>query len=148
MPTTSSYVNGSDMLLFIGDKAIGHCTSHTANFNSETKDRAVKPVASAASSASLWKDKTVTGLSVSISFDGLRYYGETEEGFNELLAAWKTGQPVTAKCLERGEAESPYLTGSFVIASLTETSPANEDATYSGSLENSGPVTVTESALS
>ena len=49
MPTTKTgYVNGSDMLLYIGSKAIGHCTSHTTTFNSETKDRSVKPVASQA----------------------------------------------------------------------------------------------------
>ena len=41
------YVNGSDLLLYINGKAVGHCTSHTATFNSETKERAVKPVASA-----------------------------------------------------------------------------------------------------
>ena len=37
------YVNGSDLLMSIGGKACGHCTSHTATYNSETKDRAVKP---------------------------------------------------------------------------------------------------------
>ena len=40
------YVNGSDMLLYINGKAIGHCSSHTTTFNAETKERAVKPVAS------------------------------------------------------------------------------------------------------
>ena len=42
----NGYVNGSDMLLYIGEKAIGHCTSHTTTFDTETKDRAVKPEAS------------------------------------------------------------------------------------------------------
>lgn len=43
----TGYINGSDLLLKVGGKAVGHCTSHTLTFNSETKDRAVKPVASA-----------------------------------------------------------------------------------------------------
>ena len=60
----TGYCNGSDMLVYVGGKAVGHCTSHTATFNSETKDRAVKPVASASLSAGLWKGKTVTGLSI------------------------------------------------------------------------------------
>ncbi len=45
------YVNGSDMLLYINGKAIGHCSSHTTTFNAETKERAVKPVASFAQTA-------------------------------------------------------------------------------------------------
>ncbi len=46
--TKTGYCNGSDMLLYVGGKAVGHCTTHTSTFNSETKDRAVKPVASRA----------------------------------------------------------------------------------------------------
>ena len=60
--TKSGYVNGSDLLLFIGGKAVGHCTSHTMTFNSETKERAVKPVAKKGITSGLWKGKGVTGL--------------------------------------------------------------------------------------
>ena len=80
------------MLLYIGGKAVGHCTTHTTTLNSETKDRAVKPVASAGISAGLWKGKGVTGLSVSISAEGLVFYDETENGYKEALAQWKAGK--------------------------------------------------------
>lgn len=70
----SGYCNGSDILLMIGGKAIGHCSTHTTTYNSETKDRAVKPVATAPLSAGLWKNKGVTGLSVSISAEGFVFY--------------------------------------------------------------------------
>ena len=142
MPTTKvGYVNGSDLLLKVGSNAIGHCTTHTTTFNTETKDRSVKPVASASISAGLWKGKGVTGLSVSISFEGLTNYEETEGGFKTLLNAWKTGQPVEVVALERENAD-PYLTGSFVIASLEQSAPAQDDVTYSGTLENNGEVTL------
>ena len=142
MPTTKTgYVNGSDLLLTIGGEAIGHCTSHTTTFSSETKDRSVKPVASADISTSLWKGKGVTGLSVSINFEGLSYYGETEGGFKSLINAWKTGQPVTVTALER-ESSDPYLTGSFIISSLEQNAPAQDDTTFSGTLENNGAVTI------
>lgn len=135
------------MLLYVGDKAIGHCTSHTANFNSETKDRAVKPVATASISAGLWKGKGVTGLSISLSADGLVFYQETENGFKASLAAWKAGQSVTVKCMER-ESESPYLEGKFIITSLTRNDPAQDDASYSISLENDGePTTLDETKI-
>jgi len=137
----TGYVNGSDMLLYVEGHAVGHCTSHTATFNSETKDRAVKPVATAAIASGLWKGKGVVGLSVSVSADGLRFYNETECGFKTLLTLWKAGKPVTLKCVER-EGEDPYMEGGFVISSLEETSPAQDDASYKVSLENDGEPTV------
>ena len=151
--TKSGYVNGSDLLLFIGGKAVGHCTSHTLTFNSETKDRSVKPVASKGISAGLWKAKGVTGLSISISFEGLSNYDETETSFKDLIAAWKTGKSVEVKAYERevtdGEGpKTPYLVGKFVIASLEQSAPAQDDVTYSGSLENDGePDTLDESVI-
>ena len=143
----NGYINGSDILLKIGGKAVGHCTTHSATYSSETKDRAVKPVASATVSASLWKGKGVTGLSVSISADGLRNYDETEGGFKTLLAAWVAGQAVQVIGFERESDATPYLSGNFVITSLEENDPAQDDATYSISLENDGVVTFTPSAL-
>lgn len=137
----SGYINGSDLLLNVGGKAIGHCTSHTITFNSETKDRAVKPAASASYSAGLWKGKGVTGLSISVKADGLRYYGEGENGFDELSALWGAGAPVTVKAFEREGDATPYLEGSFVITSVEETTPAQDDATYTISLESNGEPT-------
>ena len=143
----TGYINGSDLLVKIAGKAVGHCTSHTLTFASETKDRAVKPVASATISTSLWKGKGVTGLSVSISAEGLRNYDETEGGFKSLVNAWVTGQPVEVIGFERESDATPYLSGNFVITKLEETSPAQDDATYSISLENDGVVTITNTAI-
>ena len=126
------------MLLFIDDDAVGHCTTHTTTFNSETKERAVKPVATANISQGLYKGKGVTGLGISISFEGLNNYDEKEAGFAKLLAAWKTGKSVKVKCMERENDEKPYLVGNFVIASLERADPAQDDSTYSGTLENDG----------
>ncbi len=145
--TKTGYCNGSDMLLYIGGKAVGHCTSHTTTLNAETKDRAVKPVASASISAGLWKGKGVVGLSVSISAEGLVFYQETENGYKSTLALAVKGQSVEVKCMERENADKPYLTGKFVIASLERTDPAQDDATYSISLENDGVVDFDENAI-
>lgn len=137
IPTTG-YINGSDLLLSVGEKAVGHCTSHTLTFNSETKDRAVKPVSIAPVSAGLWKGKGVTGLSISISAEGLRFYKDTENGYDEIAAMWGKGQSVKVKAFQRENDEEPYVEGNFVIASIEETSPAQDDATYSITLENDG----------
>lgn len=150
MATTSKsgYTNGSDLLLYVNDKAVGSCTSHTSTFNSETKDRAVKPVAGKPISSGLWKKKGVIGLSYSISAEGLRFYDETECGFKELFKLWKAGKSVKVKCMEREESEKPYLVGDCVITSLEESAPAQDDATYSLSLDNDGePETLDEDAI-
>ena len=146
--TKKGYCNGSDMLVYVGGKAVGHCTTHTTTLNSETKDRAVKPVATASISAGLWKGKGVTGLSISISAEGLVFYGESETGYKALYAAWKAGQSIEVKCMERENSEKPYLKGKFVIASLERTDPAQNDSTYTVNLENDGePDTLDETAI-
>lgn len=145
--TKTGYCNGSDMLLYIGGKAVGHCTTHTTTINSETKDRAVKPVASKGISAGLWKNKGVVGLSVSISAEGLVFYQETESGYKSCLAMIAKGQSVEVKCMERESTDTPYLSGKFVVASLERTDAAQDDATYSISLENDGEVTFDEDAI-
>ena len=133
-----SYCNGSNMLLYLGEDAFGHCTTHTASMNSETKDRAVKPAASKAKTNGMWKEKGVTGLSIAISAEGLIYDGETEASYQKMLAAWKSGQPVKIKCMQRGESKKPYLAGSFIISSLERTDPAQDDSTYTINLDNNG----------
>lgn len=145
--TKKGYCNGSDMLLYIGGKAVGHCTTHTTTINSETKERAVKPVASKGVSAGLWKDKSVVGLGVSISAEGLVFYQETESGYKSCLALVGKGQSVDVKCMERGNTDQPYLTGKFVIASLERVDAAQDDSTYSISLENDGEVVFDENAI-
>lgn len=144
-PTAKTgYVNGSDLLLFVGGKAVGHCSSHTMTLNSDTKDRAVKPVATKTISAGFWKAKGVTGLSISISAEGLINYNETEQGVKGLMTAWKTGQSIEVKACERESDSTPYLVGMFVITSIEQSAPAQDDATYSISLENDGEPSVFE----
>lgn len=143
-----SYCNGSNMLLYLGENAFGHCTTHTATMNSETKDRAVKPLASKAKTNGMWKEKGVTGLSIAISAEGLIYDGETEASYGKMMAAWKSGQPVQIKCMQRGDSTKPYLAGSFIISSLERTDPAQEDSTYTINLDNNGePDTLDETAF-
>lgn len=146
--TKKGYCNGSDMLLYVNGKAVGHCTTHTTTLNSETKDRAVKPEASKGISAGLWKGKGVVGLSISISAEGLVFYGESETGYKALYAAWKAGKSVPVKCMERENSDKPYLAGNFVITSLERTDPAQDDATYSINLDNDGePDTLDDTAI-
>ena len=155
-----SYVNGNDLLVYVKTgsgqtatrKAIGHCTSHTATFNTETKDVAVKPAANLArSTAGLYKVKRITGLSVQVKCSGLCFYAEEEGGFKHILAKWAVGQNVELELFERpaesGGTIEPYASGSFVISTLENTAPAGDDATYDATFDNNGAVEVDESKL-
>ena len=140
-----SYINGSDLLVKVDGVAVGHCTTHTATFSTETKDTAVKPTAATvASAASLYKGKRVSGLSVQVKADGLVFSGETEAGFKDILGAWKAGESVELVLLKRENDDNPYCSGNFIISSLENTAPAGEDATYSATFDNDGAVTIDE----
>lgn len=151
-PTKSGYVAGGDLILSIGGKPVGHCTSHSITINSETKERAVKPLGTEALKAAKFKEKGVVGVNVSISAQGLAFYAETEYGYKSCLAAVSAGEAVAVKCYERklssDTADKVYLEGNFVITSLEQSAAMGEDATYSISLENTGEVKFTESNLS
>lgn len=110
----------------------------------------------------MWKGKGVTGLSISISAEGLRFYDETENGYEEIAPKWGKGSAVEVISYKRGAAgltvgaEGKFtpsaadinVKGNFVIASLEETSPAQDDVTCSINLENDGePTTLDETAI-
>ena len=135
--TKTGYANGSDLLVKIGGKAYGHCTTFSVTMTSDTKERSVKPVESAPISQALWKAKGVTGLSLGISAEGLRSYEETEHGLVEAAAEWQKGQSVDVECVER-ESATPWLKGKFIISSVEITAPAQDDTTYKLELENDG----------
>jgi predicted secreted protein len=142
------YANGSNFLVKVGGKAVGHCSTHSVKCSSETKEHAVKPVATAKKSSGLFKGKSVVGLSISISAEGFVFYNESETGYSQLLALWKAGKPVEVECFEREKDETPYLAGKFVLTDLEKTAPAQDDATYSISLDNDGePETLDESKI-
>lgn len=146
-------INGSDVLVEYSaggeganSKATGHCTGNDISFSTETKERAVKPLASLGRSASLFKEKGITSKSVTISSNGLLFDGEGEYGAQAFLDAYDSGTPITVRCILRGST-TPWLTGKFVMTSLELSAPAQDDSTYSVTLENTGAVTINSAAL-
>ena len=142
----NEYIHGSDMLvgLMMQDKYVpfGHSKTCTISNKADTKERSVKPTIedkAKAGAAGKWKEKSVNALSVSISTEGFKFYGG-EMGYDKLLELWEKSEPVTVRYALRGEETSKYREGKFIITSLDESSPSDDDATYSLSLENSGPV--------
>lgn len=140
-PEKEGYIHGSNMILLVNDTPLGHSKSCSIQNQAETKDRATKET----SNTGKWKEKSVSGLSVSVSAEGF-VFADDEMGYDTLLALWEKGEPVTLKYAYRGEEAKKYRTGQFVITSLEESDPADDDSTYSISLENSGEVKTVEVA--
>ena len=80
----TGYQHGSDMLVGIvtGENTftpLGHSKTCTITNSAETKERAVKPTLTEKATADnpgMWKEKSVSGLSVSISAEGFKFYGD------------------------------------------------------------------------
>lgn len=140
---TTGFIHGSDLLLGFYESttfvALGHAKSCEIDNKADTKERATKE----ASNTGKWTEKGVNKLSVSISAEGFQCYEDTANAKAKLLELWEDGLPVTLRYAHRGEETTKYRTGSFIITNLKESAPADDDATYSVSFENSGPVTVT-----
>jgi predicted secreted protein len=142
---TAGFVNGSDLLLYINTgttsnptwAAVAHTTSHTVDYSSETKDRVTKDI----STNGKWKAKAVSGISATITCEGLMIYDSASISYRSILAKMKAGEPVLLKFGFREEAEGDtYEQGQFVITSISQTSPAGEDTTFSATFENSGEI--------
>ncbi len=143
----TGYARGKDMLLLVNGVAIGHCTSHKESYSTETKDVQVKPVATEGITNGMFKSKIVTGQAWSMTFEGLCFYDETEFGYKELFAVWKNHEDVVVQAMER-EGADPYLEGPGILTSLEKDAPADDTASYSGTIEYNGePTTLDETML-
>lgn len=148
------YIHGSNMIVFLGGKAIGHCSSCEVQDSAETKSRAIKvlpeyssgeqqdtdltPVAG--EKPGLWDEKSVSKRSVTINADAFVCDPESGMGYDELVEAMDAAEPVKVKYAHADEVNSKYRVGLFVITSLNRNDPADDDSTLSLTVENSGPV--------
>lgn len=142
----ADYINGSDLLVMVGDYCVGHCTSHEVSYTNETTTRNVKPVVTKSASSGTWVNKGIKSKSISVSLEGLQFYEETEHGKAYFLSVFAANNSAYLKIFERGKESSPYVAGDFVLTEYKESAPANDDATYSATFENDGEPEVLETS--
>lgn len=138
MAETQEYMSGSNVLFTVGGKGLGHSTTHTVTYSTETKKRGVKPPVKEKTKKALFSGKGVTEMSISVHGEGFRYKGEEELSLDEIRKLWGIGRSVELSCFERDGDATPYLKGKFVISKVEETSPAQDDATFTVDFENDG----------
>jgi hypothetical protein len=112
---------------------LGHSTGCDIEDSSETGERVTKE-----SENGLFKETYVKSLAEKITADGFVYDGD-KMGLPELKDLWLAAQPLTARYQERGDT-TKYYQGSFIITSLKDSGPANDDRKWSLSLANSGAI--------
>ena len=132
---TTEIVNGSSIMLFIGDKPTLVAKSHKISYKSSTESVVTKDVES-----SLYAQKMVKQIDVTISVDAFVAVSNNsgivaEDLVSELLKA----KEVTCR-YGKNDKTGKYQEGKFIIDSIDITSQAGERATYSATLSNTGPI--------
>ena len=145
-----SVLDGTNLILSVGGKALGFSTGCKVSTSTETGERVTKEAASGK-----WKEKYVKSFSESISADGcVLTDGDTDTPtYDQLKDMMLTGEPVDGAYNLRdgdkrtGKAAGGYK-GKYIITSLELDAQAGDDAKYSVNLENCGKVEKQTTGLS
>lgn len=142
-------LDGTDLILSSMDHALGFSTGCKVSTSAETGERKTKEA-----SSGKWKEQYVKSFSEQITADGVVLTNGTDEvpTYDQLKAAMLKGEPIDAAYNLRdgdkrtGKTAGGY-TGKYIITSLELDAQAGDDAKYSITLQNSGPVTAKGSGL-
>ena len=136
-----AYRNGVDLILGVVEsqvfKPLGYSTGCKISDSTETGERVTKE-----SGAASFKEKYVKSLAESISADGFVYdnLAATSIGFPNLKTMWLNKQTVKLRYKYRDDTDGLYE-GDFIITSLEQDGPADDDEKWSVTFENSGAIT-------
>ena len=133
------YRQGVDLLVgFVENedfKPFGYSTGCKISDSTETGERVTKETG-----ASQWKQKYVKSLSEQITAEGFVYDGVAASsiGFPDLKELWISKATVELRYKYRNGNE--LYTGNFIITSLEQDGPADDDEKWSVTFENTGPI--------
>ena len=133
-------LDGTDLILSSMGHALGFSTGCKVSTSAETGERKTKEA-----SSGKWKEQYVKSFSEQITADDVPTY-------DQLKAAMLKGEPIDAAYNLRdgdkrtGKTAGGY-SGKYIITSLELDAQAGDDAKYSITLQNSGPVTAQGSGL-
>lgn len=143
---SKTILDGTDLILSLGGKALGFSTGCKVTTTTETGERTTKEA-----SSGKWGEKYVKKFSESISADGcVLTDGDTgTPTYDQLKEMQLKGEPIdgTYNVRESGSREGKTAggyKGKYIITSLELDAQCGDDAKYSVQLENSGPVTKVE----
>ncbi|WP_034328678.1 phage major tail protein, TP901-1 family [Alkaliphilus transvaalensis] len=122
---------GVDFIIKVGDKVLGGQRGGTLNRTAEMIDTTTK-------SSAGWKENEASYKEWSIASDGLLV--ETDEAFTLLETAYMNGEKVM---VELSTAAGNKYSGEALITDFPIEAPYDDSATYSVTLQGTGPLTKT-----
>lgn len=133
-PTTEvKYVNGSDIVLAVGEKVMLGAKTHKRQIKTTTTVVTDKDVED-----SLYERKVVKKVEITITCDGFCKTGDTS--LDDVEAAVTQGKTVTLKYgYKQGkDGGKSFTEGNFIVSSFDRTDPASDNSTYSATFINDG----------
>ena len=145
----TGYIEGDDIMVYVDTTGAGTAyqpmaaaTNHKISDKAETKTSKRK---TKDANASMWDKKTVSGLSRTITVNGLTTVVEGSDakyGYYAMLTAMHKGDAVKVKNSFSTEQTGDVLQeGMYVITSCELDTPTGQDATWSATLESTGEIT-------
>lgn len=134
--TETKYINGSDIVLAVGDKVMLGAKTHKRQIKTTTTVVTDKDVED-----SLYERKVVKKVDVTITCDGFCKTGDTS--IEEIEEAITQGKTVKLKYgYKQGKNGGKSFTeGDFIVSSFDQTDPASDNSTYSATFVNDGKPT-------
>jgi len=123
---------GTDLILLVEGTAIAHCTNHTLNTTTATRDATTKDSAG-------WADNLPGVKSWTVDFSGLYHYAAAY-GMSDLFALQTAGTPVSLRFTNSTSGDK-YFHGEAYVTGLSIDSPSEENVTYSGTFIGTGVLT-------
>ena len=136
----SAYRNGVDLIMgiVVGGtfKPLGYSTGCKISDSTETGERVTKETGAAS-----WKEKYIKSLSEQVTAEGFVYddVAASSVSFPDLKSLWLNKTPVTLRYKYRNDGN--LFEGTFIITSLEQDGPADDDEKWSVTFENSGAIT-------
>ena len=148
-------VNGTDLMVFIGEKSIAYATNHTLSISAETQETSTK---TKDNTGGAWSTSKVTNFSWTITSENL-YSTDKNKGqtYNYLFDTMKTGTPVDIKFSVKSESAidvpeggwtpvsaattNDIFSGQVIITSLELNAPDGDNASYTVELKGVGELT-------
>lgn len=127
------YRDGTDLLLSVGGKTLGHSDNCEIQYQAETGTRKTKE-----KSAGKYNESYVKSLAVSITASGFVHAADKDNNLPTLITLWKACAPIDASWDTR-ESSDPH-SGKFILTDVKDTGKAGDDETYSITLKNSGAI--------
>lgn len=135
---TTAPAYGTDLPLKIADVATAvqviNLTGNSASFTTDTREVTTK-------NSGTYKEYKGTRNDATLDFEGLYSATASATGFEDLLT-WKDARTEIYWEMGTGVSGTPKWTGRGVITALDLDAPDGDNVTFSGSIQNSGDITI------